>query len=372
MTKRIKIFAGMAAIALALPLALAGTASAKSSFATAFSTKYGFSISCTYCHPGGNTSQFNSYGSDFRDAYLASGNATNAFTAIEPLDSDGDSFTNIDEITARTLPYDAASVPVVAPPTCTDIDQDGFSPSGGTCGAVDPNDNDASVIPKFVGVTKGGAWYVDTNGNGLWDSGTDAQFLYGGDASDVPLFGDWNGDGVPTPGVKRGNTYYLRNSNTSGVADVAFTFGDPADVPVVGDWNGDGTDTIGVKRGNVFYLRNSNTSGVADATFTYGAPTDVPVAGDWNGDGIDTIGVKRANNFYLRNSNTSGVADLVFMFGLETDMAVVGDWDNDGVDTVGVYRPTDGNFYLKQSHAGGNADMMRMFANPGGLPLSGR
>jgi hypothetical protein len=292
-------------------------------------------------------------------------------TAIEPLDSDGDGFINIDEIIAETLPYDSSSVPPVVTPTCTDIDQDGFSPDGGTCGVVDPNDNDASVIPKIVGVAKSGIWYVDTNGNGMWDAGTDAQLEYGS-TTDVPIFGDWDGDGIPTPGVKRGSTFYLRNSNTTGVADIVFNYGAAGDTPVVGDWNGDGIETIGVKRGDTYFLRNSNSSGVADVTFSYGAPSDTPLAGDWNGDGIDTVGVKRGDSYFLRNSNTSGMADIIFKYGLPDDQAVVGDWDNDSVDTVGVYRPSSGNFFLKNGFGGGNGDMVRQFAIPNGLPLAGK
>ena len=53
-------------------------------------------------------------------------------------------------------------------------------------------------------------------------------------------------------------------------------FGDPGDIPIVGDWNGDGIDTIGVVRGNTWYLRNSNTTGVADVTFTFGDAGDRP------------------------------------------------------------------------------------------------
>jgi hypothetical protein len=90
--------------------------------------------------------------------------------------------------------------------------------------------------------------------------------------------GDWNGDGVDTPGivVVSGGVlaWHLRNSNTSGVADVALTYGGPGMLPVVGDWNGDGAATPGivVNSGSVraWHLRNSNTSGVADVAFTYG------------------------------------------------------------------------------------------------------
>ncbi len=54
-------------------------------------------------------------------------------------------------------------------------------------------------------------------------------------------------------------------------------------MPVVGDWNGDGVDTIGIVRNAEWFLRNSNTSGFAEMQFFYGVPTDVPVVGHWTG-----------------------------------------------------------------------------------------
>ena len=65
------------------------------------------------------------------------------------------------------------------------------------------------------------------------------------------------------------------------------------DLPVVGDWNGDGTDTIGVFRNGTWFLRNSNDPGPVDVAFSWGARSQIPVVGDWNGDGTDTIGVYR-------------------------------------------------------------------------------
>ena len=60
--------------------------------------------------------------------------------------------------------------------------------------------------------------------------------------------GDWNGNGVDTPGVIRGNTWYLRNSNTGGLADTVLQYGNAGDIPLVGDWNGDTRDSPGVAR----------------------------------------------------------------------------------------------------------------------------
>ena len=86
------------------------------------------------------------------------------------------------------------------------------------------------------------------------------------------LVGDWDGDGVDTLAVRRGNTFFVRDSNTVGPADRTFTYGDAGDAVLVGDWDGDGRDTLAVRRGNQYLVRNALTTGVADATFTYGDP----------------------------------------------------------------------------------------------------
>jgi hypothetical protein len=88
---------------------LIGLAYARSSYMTSFNSRYGTSATvlntCNLCHPGGDTGSYNPYGTDFLDA----GSNTAAFAAIENLDSDGDGFTNIVEINARTFPGDPSS-----------------------------------------------------------------------------------------------------------------------------------------------------------------------------------------------------------------------------------------------------------------------
>ena len=196
----------------------------------------------------------------------------------------------------------------------------------------------------------------------------DVSFTYGG-PGDVPLAGDWDGSGSDTPGVRRGNAFYLRNSNTSGAADLTFAYGDPGDLPLVGDWNGDGVDTIGLYRGNAFYLRNTNSTGVADTVITFGDPGDIPLVGDWDGNGTDTIGIYRDGVFYLRNSNTSGPADVVFRYGDIGDYPIVGDWDGNGTSTVGVVRGS--MFYLRNSNTSGNADSAFLYGDQGDVPIVG-
>ena len=59
---------------------------------------------------------------------------------------------------------------------------------------------------------------------------------------------------------------YGRNTLTTGIADVDFIWGDPNDSVFGGDWDGDGVDTPGLFRPSdaTIYLRNSLTPGIAD------------------------------------------------------------------------------------------------------------
>src|SRR5207302_497004 len=61
---------------------------------------------------------------------------------------------------------------------------------------------------------------------------------------------------VSTVGVFRPSTgqWLLRNSNTSGAPDITLSFGQQGDLPVTGDWDGDGRTDIGVYRGSTFFL----------------------------------------------------------------------------------------------------------------------
>jgi glucose/arabinose dehydrogenase len=192
-------------------------------------------------------------------------------------------------------------------------------------------------------------------------------------AGDYPVVGDWDGNGTVTIGVYRNGRFLLRNSNTVGFAEINFLFGQAGDQPIAGDWNGDGVDTIGVYRPSTgaFYLRNSNSAGAADLTFYLGNVGDVGIAGDWNGDGIDTTGVFRPSSgiIFLKNSNTSGFADIALNYGLPGDKPVVGDWDNDGDTTIGIFR--NGRFYLRNSNTNGFADIIFDLGFPTDMPIAG-
>jgi hypothetical protein len=76
----------------------------------------------------------------------------------------------------------------------------------------------------------------------------------------------------------QGNGY--PGTSKRGVVYKAFFFGKAGDIPLVGDWNGDGTDDAGVFRSSLEnrYL-NYNKKGVADKTFPFGKSGDSAVVG---------------------------------------------------------------------------------------------
>jgi len=195
---------------------------------------------------------------------------------------------------------------------------------------------------------------------GLWDKLDDphnVSWYYFGNPGDIPFMGDWDGDGVATPGLYRQSDgfVYLRDTNTQGIADREFYFGDPGDVPLVGDFDGDGRDSVSIWRASeatVYIINelgeNGKGLGAAEYSFSFGNKGDQPFVGDFDGDGIDTIGLYRQSTgfVYFRNSLTTGIADHSFYYGLPGDRIFVGDWNGDGTDTVAVYRPSTRRVYM--------------------------
>ncbi|MBF0559753.1 MAG: putative Ig domain-containing protein, partial [Nitrospirae bacterium] len=165
-----------------------------------------------------------------------------------------------------------------------------------------------------IGAYGSGTWLLDYPGTGTWagcgTSSTDTTkdtclSGFGWLSTDVPVVGDWNGDGRTKIGIYRNGAWYLDYPGTGAwvgcgapadpTKDACYSWGWSGATPVVGDWNGDGKSKIGVYGSGVWYLDYPGTG-----TFTScGAPsdttkaacysgfgwnsTDVPVVGDWSG-----------------------------------------------------------------------------------------
>lgn len=227
-----------------------------------------------------------------------------------------------------------------------------------------------------------GSWFH------LKNFGVITEFPYGEVSSNwIPIAGDWDGLGTGTganadtvgfydPAI---SVFYLRNSNTIGVADITFAYGtgNAGWLPIAGDWDKNGTSTVGLydPKTSIFYLRNFNSTGYSDVIFAFGPPGFgwLPIAGDWGGDGTTGVGLydPATSIFYLRNFLTTGYQDLAFGFGALGWLPIAGDWNNDGYDTVGLYDPATSTFYSRNSNTAGDADISFVFGTPGWLPIAG-
>ncbi len=123
--------------------------------------------------------------------------------------------------------------------------------------------------------------------------------------------------------------------------DHVFRFGSQQDLPVTGDWNGDGVRNIGVFNNGDWKLDTDGDGRLTarDSVRQFGRQGDLPVVGDFNGDGIEQLGVFRGGTWMI-DSNGNGeleVTDKVFELGTAGDKPVVGDFDGDGIDEPSVY-----------------------------------
>ncbi len=217
-------------------------------------------------------------------------------------------------------------------------------------------------------------------GQGIWHllgsaAGSGGGSFYYGNPGDVPFLGDWDCDGVATPGLYRQSDgyAYLRNSNTQGIADIRFFFGNPGDVPLAGDFDGDGCDTVSLYRpaeSRVYVIDRLGDGdrglGVADASFPFGDPGDLPLAGDVDADGRDEVGMARPATLqvFLRHELAGGPADVVLAVGVPGDrVLLVG--RSGGTAEPAVWRPATREFHFP------DGVLPVPWAEPGWLPVAG-
>ena len=234
-----------------------------------------------------------------------------------------------------------------------------------------------------VAIFAAGQWFVDLNGNGVWDEGD--LWLRMGTALDRPVVGDWDGDGkadiaifgrqwerdpevivedpgLPTPAntrrrdFVRGETLVtlepeqervLRRGSRGPIRadaiDHVFRYGEQPDTPIAGDWNGDGIDSIAVFRAGLWMLDSDGDGRLTerDDKVQFGQPGDIPIAGDWNGDGITKLGVVRGDLWIIDSDGDRRITgnDVQIRIPKPSPDArpVVGDWDGDGSDEFGWY-----------------------------------
>lgn len=269
------------------------------------------------------------------------------------------------------------------------------------------NANAIAINPKntqlYVGASSAGTFthYGAPTGKsdtiGVWRPSTQTFMLRNGltagapditatvqfaQSTDLPIVGDWNGDGYDTPGLYRPGTsfFYLWDkwlSPSMGAPDYLVLLGNPGDQGIAGDWDGNGRDGVGTFRpsNGILYLKNDLTTGVSEYDMVLGNPSDRGIAGDWNLDGAGNAGIFRPSEarFYLTNRNWHGIVfdDGAYFLGFGTDLPFTGDWTHSAYNGIAVFRPSTGTMYLKYNLDAAPADLSVAFGASGDIPLAG-
>ncbi len=241
-----------------------------------------------------------------------------------------------------------------------------------------------------VGSYTRGVWHLDSNGNGVYDAGTDAAAIFGGSPGDMPVAGSRDGSGIGKAGIYRnGNWYVDWNGNgawdATDASHVGVFGGISGDIPVTGTWDGTSASKAGIYRNGNWYV-DWNGNGAWDATdathiWTFGGlPGDIPVTGTWDGTSVSKAGIYRNGNWYV-DWNGNGAWDAtdashVWVFGgLPGDTPGTGDWDGSGISKAGIYR--NGNWYVDWNGNGAwdttdAANTKGPFGTAGDTPVTGK
>lgn len=225
-----------------------------------------------------------------------------------------------------------------------------------------------------------GTWYVlNENATSQYPNPSIAQQW--GLTGDVPVVGDYDGDGQTDFAVWRPSTgtWFVLYRTAVGqypIASAIRQWGLPGDIPVPGDYDGDGKTDFAVWRPSTgtWYIIPSSNPGTP-ITQQWGLAGDIPVAGDFDGDGKTDLAVWRPSNgtWYIIPSSNSG-SPITQQWGLSGDTPVVGDFNNDGKADFAVWRPSNGTWYVLYSTATAqypNPSIQQQWGLTGDTPLVG-
>jgi len=184
---------------------------------------------------------------------------------------------------------------------------------------------------------------------------------------DVPVPGDYNGDGRTDLAIFRANDgswWILFAESGTGVKGASVVnWGIKGDIPVPSDYDGDGTTDVAIWRPSTggWYIRYAD--GRTEVK-TLGAAADLPAPGDYLGLGRSQLALFRpSTGEWIIQGGDSKSSIVTEQWGLGSDTPVVGDFDGDGRQDLAVFRESEGNWYLRNS--GDSNGRVNQFGLPG-------
>jgi hypothetical protein len=226
-----------------------------------------------------------------------------------------------------------------------------------------------------------GVWYILESKTNFMTS----RILSWGGSGYLPAPGDYDGDGLTDPTVysQSSGTWFVLSSRSNYTTSFSYTLGSVVsgsntDVPVPGDYDGDGITDMAVYRpaNGVWYILAS-TFNFTLARYTLGIGGDVPVPGDYDGDGQTDLAVYRpaTGNWIIRYSQGGNISGTYYTSisklwgGASGDTPVPGDYDGDGKTDIAIFRPSSGTWFILKSSTNFATNVAYSWGVSGDMPV---
>ena len=393
-------------LVVGLVLGVSRIAFATNSIKNSFNTRYGTAGSaidqCILCHATNTNPDIPSLETPPNPYGVALENNGRNFAAIEPTDSDGDGFTNLAEITARTFPGNPNSKPAGSDTTLPTVNS--FTiPATSASLTVSIT---AFTATDNVGVT---GYLVNESATKPAASATGwtatAPASYTAATAGAKTLYAWAKDAAGNVSASRSASVTITLPDTTLPTVSTFTIPGTSTSLTVSITAFTATDNVGVTG----YLVNESATkpAVSAAGWTASAPTSytaatagaktlyawakdaagnvsnslsasvtITLSGSSTGPNIDFNGDLKADVATYHSSSgiwfvkpSSGAADYYVGYGGTGYVPVPGDFDGDGKTDVAVYHSASGIWFIKPSL--GAADYSVSYGGSGYVPVPG-